>query len=186
MRINVIDPSYLADQHLVAEYRELKMLPKSLLRSLYSKHGIDLKKVPKEYTLNKGHGYFFYNKVQFIVDRFQLILVEMKKRGFQCNFETLPLNNIPPEFFGNYQVTKEALLVNLERIRLRINMKNTWFKYQSTPMFREDWERLYEEYYLKEGLEFDKIEDVKNDPIDDNRNLKIYEKKINSHVSVAK
>ena len=28
MMINVIDPMYLADQHLVAEYCEPKMLPK--------------------------------------------------------------------------------------------------------------------------------------------------------------
>ena len=28
MRVNVIHPKYLADQHLVAEYREIKMGPK--------------------------------------------------------------------------------------------------------------------------------------------------------------
>lgn len=29
MRVNVIHPKYLADQHLVAEYREIKMGPKA-------------------------------------------------------------------------------------------------------------------------------------------------------------
>ena len=39
MRVNVIHPKYLADQHLVAEYREIKMGPKALSKSLYSKNG---------------------------------------------------------------------------------------------------------------------------------------------------
>ncbi len=180
MRINVIDPVFLADQHLVAEYRELKMLPKSLLRSLYSKHGFDEKKVPKEYTLNKGHGYFFYDKIGFIKLRFNHILAEMHRRGFQCNFDTLPLENIPECYFGPYSITDDAKLINIERIRLRINLKPTWFKYMSGPMSKFDWEILYERYYKQEGLNFNSIEEIKNDPIDDLRYIKIYEKKIRS------
>ena len=33
-RINLIHPSELTDQHLFAEFREIKMIPKSLRRSL--------------------------------------------------------------------------------------------------------------------------------------------------------
>lgn len=65
MRVNVIHPKYLADQHLVAEYREIKMGPKALSKSLYSKNGVDKKRVSKEYTLNTGHTYFFMIKINF-------------------------------------------------------------------------------------------------------------------------
>lgn len=58
MRVNVIHPKYLADQHLVAEYREIKMGPKALSKSLYSKNGVDKKIV----------GY-----VGIVVKKFQLI-----------------------------------------------------------------------------------------------------------------
>lgn len=174
MRINVIDPMYLADQHLVAEYRELKMLPKSLVRSLNSKHGLDLNKVPKEYTLNKGHGYFFYDKIQFIIDRFELLLIEMKRRGFQTNFSKLPLSNIPEHLFGNYIPTDDAKLINLERIRLRIAGKPTWFKFMGGYMTQFDWEVLYERYYGLEKIDFKTIDEIKNDPIEDNKDLPVY------------
>ena len=58
-RINVIPVDQLTDQHLVAEYREMLMVPASLKRSLGSKNGMDTKRIPKQYTLNTGHVYFF-------------------------------------------------------------------------------------------------------------------------------
>ena len=36
-RINLVDPRQLADQHLVAEYREIFMIGSALQRSLESK-----------------------------------------------------------------------------------------------------------------------------------------------------
>ena len=45
MRVNVIHPIFLSDQHLVAEYREVKMGPKALSRSLGSIRGVDKKKI---------------------------------------------------------------------------------------------------------------------------------------------
>ena len=60
-RINLIEPSELTDQHLIAEYREIFMVGGSLKRTLVSKSGYQELKVPKSYTLNAGHVYFFYN-----------------------------------------------------------------------------------------------------------------------------
>ena len=58
-RINIIIPSELYDQHLIAEYREIFMVAGSLERTLISKAGYKESKVPTRYTLNKGHVYFF-------------------------------------------------------------------------------------------------------------------------------
>lgn len=174
MRINVCNPIWLADQHLIAEYRELKMLPKSLLRSINSKKGLKLKDIPKEYTLNKGHGYFFYDKVGFIIKRFNDVLLEMENRKFTTNYKTLYLVDIPQNLFGMYEPTDEAKLINLERIRLRIAGKPNWFLYKGKKMNQELWELYYEEWYQSENLLFEKIEDIKKDPIEDNKNLKIY------------
>ena len=54
-RINIVEPSELTDQHLIAEYREITMVPGSLKRTLVSKIGYKESKVPKKYTLNTGH-----------------------------------------------------------------------------------------------------------------------------------
>ena len=60
-RINLVNPSELTDQHLIAEYREIFMVGGSLNRTLNSKVGYREDRVPKQYTLNTGHVYFFYN-----------------------------------------------------------------------------------------------------------------------------
>ena len=54
-RINIIPPRELYDQHLIAEYREMLMVPASLKRTLASKQGLQLNKIPKTFTLNTGH-----------------------------------------------------------------------------------------------------------------------------------
>jgi len=155
MRINIIDPSWLTDQHLIAEYREIKMMPKVLIRSIYSKKGIIKDKLPKEYTLNTGHGKFFYYRMQYIVDRFESIKKEMKERDFQCNHTKLfegynhpsgirinSLDEIPREFFGNYVPNEKAIDILLERILLRISDKPMWYKLKGIP---NEWESFYKE-----------------------------------------
>jgi hypothetical protein len=47
------------DQHLIAEYCEITMVPAILVRILLSNTGLDYKKIPKSCILNKGHAYFF-------------------------------------------------------------------------------------------------------------------------------
>jgi len=61
-RINLIDPKYLCDQHLIAEIKEINQLSGSFRKSLSSKNGIDLNKISTTFTLNTGHVYFFYDK----------------------------------------------------------------------------------------------------------------------------
>ena len=63
-RINLINPEELTDQHLIAEYREIFMVGGSLKRTLKSKNGYQESRVPKQYTLNKGHVYFLHLKYQ--------------------------------------------------------------------------------------------------------------------------
>ena len=81
-RINIIEPSELTDQHLIAEYREIFMVGGSLRRTLKSKSGYMESKVPKKFTLNNGHVYFFYNKGKYLHNRYLQLIEEMKQRGF--------------------------------------------------------------------------------------------------------
>ena len=46
-RINLVEPSELTDQHLIAEYREIFMVGGSLKRTLVSKSGISLKYIDR-------------------------------------------------------------------------------------------------------------------------------------------
>lgn len=129
-RINVIDPSQLTDQHLMAEYRELPMVMGSLRRSVKSKNG--LPKIPSEYTLNRGHVSFFYNKGKFLHRRYKALVAELLKRGYEldpnrtADFSVFTENNL----YNEWQPTQTALQINAERIGQRILQKPHWYKYQ--------------------------------------------------------
>ena len=128
-RINIVEPSELTDQHLIAEYREIFMIAGSLKRTLMSKSGYDKSKVPKKYTLNKGHVYFFYNKGKYLNNRYQKLILELKKRGFNLSKDRF----FPKEIFINnnlYNDWKPSLddyIIIRERIKNKISMKPEWY-----------------------------------------------------------
>ena len=88
VRVNIINPRNLADQHLMAEYYEIIMLV-----SYVRKHP-SLKDIPKGYCLAKGHIKFFKNKVGYLKKRHEQLRKEMKRRGFKPGM-TLNLKGIP-------------------------------------------------------------------------------------------
>lgn len=122
MRINCVPVEELHQKHLLAEYREIKMLPKALLRTLNSKKGLDTSKISKVYTLNAGHGYFFYNKLLYIYNRFESLKEEMIRRGYKCESTEIVKLNIP-HLLNDWIPTENDMNVNRERIELRISQK---------------------------------------------------------------
>ena len=57
-RINLVDPSELCDQHLLAEHRELTRIPNAVARGRFSLVG-----QPADYKLGEGHVRFFFDKL---------------------------------------------------------------------------------------------------------------------------
>lgn len=157
MRINIIPVKLLSNQHLIAEYREIKMLPKALVITITSKQGLVGSKIPSEYTLNKGHGYFFYDKLDFIENRFIELCNEMRFRKFTVNCNSLYDENfdysyIPSRLCNDYTPTYEANCINVERILQRIyemiyiKGKVNFYKYNKEDKTFDEWV----EFYLEE------------------------------------
>ena len=129
-RINIVNPSELTDQHLIAEYREIFMVAGSLNRTLNSKVGYQEKKVPDRYTLNTGHVYFFYNKGKYLHRRYDELIREMRLRGF------MPSNDRPFPFrifldnglYNDWTPNIEDYKIIRERITEKINMKPNWYR----------------------------------------------------------
>lgn len=151
-RVNLVPVAELHDQHLFAEWRELKMIPKSLIRSLAALDGYKfgfpperarqlilaalIRKIPKEYVLNKGHVYFFYDKGAYLRERYRVLGNELWLRGYEFNADS-PLDpdgvyDTYPELCGNYEPTPAALALIRERIAERVAMKPEW--YRKTPV----------------------------------------------------
>ena len=143
-RINTIDPKLLADQHLIAEHREYGIAVYSCINSLNSKKGIDLNNISPVYTLNKGHVYFFYNKMLYLKNRHQLLKDEAAQRGFKLQL-MLDWNNIPSSLMNDWTPTHSDHLVNVDRIITRINQKPNWYRYHSQPL-NNDFYKLYQQY----------------------------------------
>ena len=125
-RINLIPPKDLNTKHLVAEYREIARLPDNLKKSLNRKtKPFNLTEIPQKYTLGTGHVKFFYDKMLFLQKRFESLVNEMLRRGYNPNFRDssifIPNNTI---FYNDYQPTTEAIEINLARIKERNEKRN--------------------------------------------------------------
>ena len=129
-RINIVEPSELTDQHLIAEYREITMVPGSLKRTLVSKIGYKESKVPKKYTLNTGHVYFFYNKGKYLYKRYREIVIEMKLRGFNPDSNRKFPRNIfiDNNLYNDWMPTMEDYKIIRQRIAERIASKPDWYR----------------------------------------------------------
>jgi deoxyribonuclease (pyrimidine dimer) len=77
-RVNLILVEELNDRMLLAEHREIKRIPNAILNG---KARLDLP-IPSRYTMGKGHVRFFYNKLFWLLDRYELVHKECIKRGF--------------------------------------------------------------------------------------------------------
>ncbi len=129
-RINLVEPSELTDQHLIAEYREIFMVGGSLKRTLVSRQGYDPSRVSRHYTLNRGHVYFFYNKGMYLHKRYHELIDEMKRRGFQPDKTRV----FPKEIFidnglyNDWMPRLEDYKVIRQRIEEKIAMKPNWYR----------------------------------------------------------
>lgn len=138
-RINVIDPKNLTDQHLMAEYRELPMVGASLRRSL--KAGI--KNIPRRYLLGTGHVSYFYDKGLFLRRRYDMLVNELEVRGYQLSERTLHFDVFTEKLYNDWIPNEEDLIVNANRIREKLNMKMSWYRYYGKRITEIDNEMLF-------------------------------------------
>jgi len=128
-RINIISVSELTDQHLIAEYREITMVPAALNRTLNSKIGFQKEKVKKKFTLNSGHVYFFYDKGKYLNNRYKEIIDEMKKRGFSPDpNRKFPKEVFPKDLYNDWKPNKEDQKIIKKRLKEKIDLKPDWYR----------------------------------------------------------
>lgn len=126
-RINVVPPQELCDQHLLAEYRELPRV--FTLAIKWHQERYDPDRLPKKYTMGKGHVRFFYHRLFFLKKRYQTIVAELEgRRGFQLNDQLVASvlgTKIPPQLMGDLIITQRELAINRARIAERLSTMKT-------------------------------------------------------------
>lgn len=140
-RINLIPPEELTDQHLFSEWREIKMVPQSLKRSLAARGqaGV-LAMIPPTFRLNTGHVSFFYDKAVYLRKRYDRLTDAMIRRGVHDFDREAVLDKdgvfmgLPKVFHKDYEPTEEAFAEVRERIALRIADKPDWYRKNGRPL----------------------------------------------------
>ena len=115
-RINAgIPPKDLTDRHLIAEHREIKRIPNIIKKGKLSGTG-----APAEFTLGTGHIKFFYDKQQYLLDRYKDLYAECLRRGFNVQDYSTAWDGLPPELMNNYTPTPRDRKIVRERIAERL------------------------------------------------------------------
>ena len=130
-RINIVPTKELADQHLVAEYRELFMVGSALARTLKSPNkDKSLSSIPEKFTLNTGHVKFFYNKGKYLHKRYDELVEEMKRRGMNPDPERVfKRDQWPDELYQDWEPDDQELAIVRQRIQERIDAKPDWYRW---------------------------------------------------------
>ncbi len=124
VRINIINPKFLADQHLIAEYNEILML----LGYVKKNPELNIKKIPDKYKLGPGHILFFKNKLKYLDKRFLLLKQEMNKRGFSSNMN-IDLSLFQKYLINDWEPRDEDKKIIKERLTYKINLKPEYYRY---------------------------------------------------------
>jgi hypothetical protein len=116
-RINIaIPPAELNTRHLLAEHRELKRIPNCVSRGRFN-----LKSIPKEFTLGKGHVSFFYDKLEYLRKRYEDLYEECINRNFNVSYYGNAWDNIPSELMNDYTPTQKDEQIIRQRIKEKLD-----------------------------------------------------------------
>lgn len=128
VRVNIINPKYLTDQHLIAEYYEILILA-GYTRDHCKKHTHPvLKDIPKHYCLGKGHMKFFRNKIKYLKSRHEQIRKEMKRRGFNPKIK-MNLKGFRGNLLRSWRPGKQDIKVIQKRLIWKIRLKPKYYRY---------------------------------------------------------
>ena len=131
-RINIIEPSHLTDKHLVAEYKEITR-PFNKMITRIAKYGeakaLDNTIISPVYILGTGHESFFFDKLKWLMDRYQELFYEMNRREFNVNKDKFfsIYNDLCDKLEGTaywnwYYPSQDEMYLNMARLCKRSNL----------------------------------------------------------------
>ena len=122
VRVNLVNPEKLSDQHLIAEYNEILML------ASYIKRYPELKNVPERYCLGKGHMTFFKDKLSYLKRRHENLKVEMRRRGFRAA-KSVNLSFFSRANKGEWKPREDDVDIITKRIISKLLLKPSYYRY---------------------------------------------------------
>lgn len=138
-RINLVHVKELADQHLMAEYRELPRIFGAVRKHVQSGKTVKDFKISSTYILGTGHVTFFYNKLKFLSERHWDLILECLRRGINISNTGIinVIDDIPSEWCGDYSPSTSEIEVSRSRIIEKIQAKPDFYRW--TWCDKPDW-----------------------------------------------
>lgn len=140
-RINLVHVQELADQHLMAEYRELPRVFGAVRKHVQDGKRVQDFKINSTYLLGTGHVTFFYDKLQYLQKRHIDIVNECLRRGMNIqNIETNDISDIPAAFCNDYNPNAHEIDISRSRLIEKLLMKPMWYKFTAVefPQYYKD------------------------------------------------
>jgi deoxyribonuclease (pyrimidine dimer) len=128
-RINVVPPSVLSNQHLMAEYRELPRIFTAVRKLQDQGKTPDDIDIPESYRLGSGHVKYFYDKLDWLIRRYFDIHQDLIRRKYNLDRDLYSsifkgTYEINKQWFGTFDPTYEDIYLNMARLAKRSKMEN--------------------------------------------------------------
>lgn len=117
----------LCDAHLIKERIELLRIPNAI------KSGkAVVKNIPPNFTLGTGHVKFFYDKLEYLHQRYLELTAECLERDFNITDFSDSFSGLPRELWNGYEEKDKDRQIVVERVNERLlGMKNLKYNRQS-------------------------------------------------------
>lgn len=132
-RINLTLVSELADQHLMAEYRELPRIFGAVRKRVAE--GKKFNDIPSDFRLGAGHVKFFYDKCGFLFLRQQEIIEELLERGFAISNTHVDVADIPLCLMNDFVPSAADIALSQARLDEKIAQRPTWYKHYGKAIY---------------------------------------------------
>lgn len=140
-RINLVLVQELADQHLMAEYRELPRVFGAVRKHVQVGKRVRDFKISSTYILGTGHVTFFYDKLAYLQKRHIEIVNECIRRGINIqNIESNDISDLPAEFCMDYSPSPQEVEISRSRLIEKLMMRPQWYKFTAVerPQYFKD------------------------------------------------
>ena len=174
-RINTVDVSVLSNLHCLKEYQELPRVITHVRKLLEKGKPFPKNKIPTKYKLGSGHVTFFYDKLEYIMDRLADLYNELEtNRGYNMDYDKFSsiISSAQDVYDAtkNYQISwkpdHEAQYLNMARLVMRSEYqsdKEEIIRYLKEDMKKETNKTYKEDEYalFRQEQEFEEyIKDV--------------------------
>ena len=147
-RINIIPPSNLSDELITAELGELPRIFSLVIKKIENNGEFN---IPKKFSLGKGHVTFFYDKIEYLYDRYLELRTEyMLRKGdwysvshlLKVIKRRLCIKRFKRELYNNHSFTEEEMNILRKRITENIDGYKKPHHYYGKQLTKEEYKEL--------------------------------------------